>query len=128
MSGNQRERDEFLELLREKFPNESDDQLEFIASITDRAESGPLLDMPNVSISDFMWNSKKLSSVANESLKSVNGQRGTAETFGESIFACPKCKQKQTVMRTVQIRSGDEGSSMMITCIRPQCGHKYILN
>ena len=42
------------------------------------------------------------------------------------IYTCPRCKNKKhTPPEGKQLRSADEGQSQFVTCLIPQCGHRF---
>lgn len=45
------------------------------------------------------------------------------KTETSDIFKCSKCHHTKTIYTTAQIRSGDEGTTVFITCIN--CHHKW---
>ena len=40
-------------------------------------------------------------------------------------FTCSKCKQNNCSYAEVQTRSADESATLFITCLNPECGHKW---
>jgi DNA-directed RNA polymerase subunit M/transcription elongation factor TFIIS len=42
---------------------------------------------------------------------------------GTSLFQCPKCKQRNTIVNEVQLRAGDEPADLFITCL--ECGNVF---
>lgn len=40
-------------------------------------------------------------------------------------FTCSRCKKNETSYTEVQCRSADESASLFITCLNPECGHKW---
>lgn len=40
-----------------------------------------------------------------------------------AIFECPACNEKKSKFRQLQTRSGDEGSTLFLTCLA--CGHEW---
>ena len=43
--------------------------------------------------------------------------------MASTIFECPSCGEKKSKFRQLQTRSGDEGSTLFLTCLA--CGHEW---
>ncbi len=52
------------------------------------------------------------------------------KTKGETtnIYLCSKCKKRNTVYTTMQARSADEGYTVKIVCMTPNCGNTWSEN
>lgn len=52
------------------------------------------------------------------------------KTKGETtnIYLCSKCKKRNTVYTTMQARSADEGYTVKIVCMTPDCGNTWSEN
>lgn len=77
----------------------------------------------------------KVSKLANEDLspchnnqliETLNTRRNQCTTLKTStLYRCKKCNKKETTVRSVQMRSLDEGESIVVNCVF--CGYKWFI-
>jgi DNA-directed RNA polymerase subunit M/transcription elongation factor TFIIS len=53
-------------------------------------------------------------------------REGTMDLVGNELYECPKCHERNSVQKEVQIRSADEPATVFITCL--SCKHNWSEN